>query len=253
MTSIIVLLLSLTITSCSLLSDKVSQIGQQPKLSKIAVYETDAPSHNLSMGRNDGFYDNRSLFMRGAESKPRKYSNSIWSEASSVSSRKIGDIISVNIAIKDQAKLDNQTQKSRSGKTSMGMPRLFGLQSKVSKMLDDSNGADSLIDMKSNNASNGSGKINRSERIQAVIAATVVSILPSGNLIIKGSQEVRVNYEAREVTIEGIVNPMDIDNKNIVKLEKIAEARISYGGKGHISEYQQDPYGKQLVDIVSPF
>ena len=89
--------------------------------------------------------------------------------------------------------------------------------------------------------------------MQTTIAVTVVKILSSGNLVVKGTQEVRVNFDVREVTIEGIVRPEDISTNNTVNLEQIAEARVSYGGRGQIFEYQQSPYGKQVLDIVSPF
>ena len=100
--------------------------------------------------------------------------------------------------------------------------------------------------------STGDGQIDRKETINTNVAATIIRILPNGNFLIKGSQEVRVNFELREITVAGIVRPEDII-ANSVDLDQIAEARVSYGGRGQISQYQQDPYGKQVLDIISPF
>jgi flagellar L-ring protein precursor FlgH len=110
-----------------------------------------------------------------------------------------------------------------------------------------------MLNLKSNGSDAGAGKVDRKETVQTTIAVTVIKVLSSGNLVIKGTQEVRVNFDVREITIEGIVRPEDISMDNKVKLEQIAEARVSYGGRGQIFEYQQAPYGKQVLDIVSPF
>ena len=111
----------------------------------------------------------------------------------------------------------------------------------------------SLIGISSTDNNNGLGKIDRKESVKTTIAATVVKILPNSNLVIKGTQEVRINYEVREVAVEGVVRPEDISSDNSVMLDQVAEARVTYGGRGIISDHQQPRYGKQVLDAVSPF
>ena len=110
-----------------------------------------------------------------------------------------------------------------------------------------------MVGLSSGMGSKGTGKIKRDEEIKLNVAATVTQVLPNGNLVIIGRQEMRVNYELRELQIAGIIRPEDIQTGNTISIEKIAEARISYGGRGHITDVQQERYGKQLLDIILPF
>ncbi|TIV92058.1 MAG: flagellar basal body L-ring protein, partial [Mesorhizobium sp.] len=105
----------------------------------------------------------------------------------------------------------------------------------------------------SSTETNADGEIKRSEDIELNVAAVVTEVLPNGNLMIRGSQEVRVNYELRVLTIAGMVRPSDIGAENTIPYERIAEARISYGGRGRASEVQQPAYGQQVLDQVLPF
>ena len=85
------------------------------------------------------------------------------------------------------------------------------------------------------------------------MAAVVTDVLPNGNLIISGSQEVRVNFEMRLLNVAGIVRPQDISRENTIAYDKIAEARVSYGGRGRIMEVQQPAVIQQIYDRVKPF
>lgn len=186
---------------------------------------------------------------------PHVKGNSLWQDTSADYFRdpramKIGDVVTVKIAIKDKASLDNTSERKRDNKNE------FNLNTGYDLNLPLLNGKrqgtiDSAIQSK--NGTKGEGAITRSESIELLVAAVVTGVLPNGNLVISGTQEVRVNYEVRVLTVEGLVRPRDISTENMVSYEKIAEARISYGGRGRITEIQQPPWGQQLWDKFWPF
>lgn len=157
-----------------------------------------------------------------------------------------GDIVTVQIEINDRAKLDNQSARNRSANKTLGLGAGYGTNALSGALSADAN-------MNSSTDFAGSGGTTRSETIDLSIAAVVVEELANGNLLIQGSQEVRVNAEMRVLTISGIVRPSDIGPENTINYERIAEARISYGGKGRITEVQQPPYGQQALDLYLPF
>ncbi|WP_422372659.1 flagellar basal body L-ring protein FlgH [Hoeflea sp.] len=155
----------------------------------------------------------------------------------------VGDILTVDLAINDRASFDNATDRSR--KNQSGIAAGFNIP--VIGVV----GAGDL-DYGSNTSTQGQGTTARSEQLRLRVAAVVTGILPNGNLVISGSQEVRVNHELRILNVAGIVRPLDVDHNNTVAYDKIAEARVSYGGRGRLTEVQQPPVGQQLVDIYSP-
>lgn len=157
-----------------------------------------------------------------------------------------GDILTVRIKINDRAKFKNQNDRSRTASRSLGFGADLGWDSYKTS----GKGTGSL---NSDTKTNADGAIERSETIELNVAAVVTEVLPNGNLVIKGSQEVRVNAELRVLTIAGIVRPSDIGAENTISYERIAEARISYGGRGRVSEIQQPAYGQQVLDQVLPF
>lgn len=164
----------------------------------------------------------------------------------------VGDIVTVLVQITDKATLSNKTDASRSASEGAGLPNIFGLETSIAKTLgvaDTSN----LLSANSTTANSGSGSMARSEAVQIQMAAVVTQILPNGLLAIAGRQEVRVNSELRELTVSGIVRPEDISSSNTITSEKIAEARISYGGRGTLSDVQQPRYGQQVLDILMPW
>lgn len=167
--------------------------------------------------------------------------------------RRVGDILTVRINIADSAQVNNSTSRTRSNNENLGVPNLLGLESKLGKVLPGAVDPANLVTAESGSGSTGTGQTQRRERIDMTVAAVVTSVLPNGNLVIRGKQEVRVNYELRELVIAGIVRPEDISVRNTIEHSQIAEARIAYGGRGHLSDVQQPRLGQQLLDMVLPF
>ena len=162
----------------------------------------------------------------------------------------VGDIVTVLISMNDKAQLGNSTARSQTTKDSGSIDWGFNSGSSSSSS---SQPSKALGDLASTSASQGQGNIDRSEQIQVSVAAVVTRVLPNGNLVISGSQEVRVNYELRQLTVAGIVNPADISLNNTIAYDRIAEARISNGGRGRVSDVQQPSWGQQLYDAIRPF
>ena len=134
-----------------------------------------------------------------------------------------------------------------------GIKNLLGLESQLTKVLPEGVTGPTLVDADTTSKSSGKGKSKREEKIEMKLAATVTQILPNGNMLIQGRQEVRVNFEKRVLELAGIIRPEDITTNNSISYDKIAEARISYGGKGQITDVQQPRYGQQVYDILFPF
>lgn len=167
--------------------------------------------------------------------------------------RSLGDILTVLIEIKDEAAISNTTSRSRSGSDSVSVEAAYGLTTIADTVLPGSNSLSPAVQASGSQDASGNGQISREEEITLRLAATVVDVLPNGHLVIRGSQEVRVNFELRDLQIAGIVRPEDISRRNVITYDKIADARIAYGGRGHLTDVQQPRYGQQIVDLVSPF
>ncbi|MEM6602710.1 MAG: flagellar basal body L-ring protein FlgH [Pseudomonadota bacterium] len=167
--------------------------------------------------------------------------------------RNIGDLLTVNIEIDDRAEVNNRTERSRDATEESSITAGFGIDRLIDKNLPSPLSVTPGLNASGIQQTNGEGRINRLERIELKIAAMVVDILPNGNFVIQGSQEVNVNYELRDLQISGIVRPHDISRKNTIGYDKIAEARIYYGGRGNVTELQQPRYGSQFFDVIAPF
>lgn len=164
-----------------------------------------------------------------------------------------GDILTVVIEIDDSASISNSTSRSRAGSESASAPNLLGIPQVVDRLLPGDASLANAADINSSSSSNGQGSVSRNESLELKVAATVTGVLQNGVLRIQGSQEVRVNFEIRELLVTGYVRPEDISRRNEITYDKIAAARISYGGRGQISDVQQPRYGQQIADIILPF
>ncbi|PWC42569.1 flagellar basal body L-ring protein FlgH [Azospirillum sp. TSO22-1] len=229
--------LSIGLGACS----RLANVGQEPALSQISNPGLNPEARVISMPMPQAASTEQipsSLWQAGSRSffrDPR--------------AKTTGDLLTVIINITDQAQMQNQTQRQRANEEKLGVPNFFGLETKLPGSMNPSN----LVNMDSTASSNGNGTIQRNERIAMRVAAVVTEVLPNGNFVIAGRQEVRVNYELREMRIAGVIRPEDVTNINTIDYDKIAEARITYGGRGQITDVQQPRYGQQVLDIVLPF
>lgn len=163
---------------------------------------------------------------------------------------KIGDILTVNIEIADSAQLKNTSARSRTSNTDTSLTAALGLEG---NLVGAGTSLSPGVDFGSTSSSNGTGSVNRQETVNLTVAAVITDILPNGNMVIGGSQEVRINNELRELLVSGVIRPEDVASDNTIAHTKIAEARISYGGRGDISAVQRDKYGKLIYDQITPF
>ncbi|MDP1875342.1 flagellar basal body L-ring protein FlgH [Phenylobacterium sp.] len=166
---------------------------------------------------------------------------------------RVGDIVTVQIEIDDRAQTSNSTSTNRSGGMQAGVPTFFGLESSLGRILPGAFDPANAISSSSSSNNSGSGSVSRAEKINLVIAAVVTAVLPNGNMMIQGTQEVRTNGEVRQLSVAGIIRPEDITSSNTIRHSQIAEARISYGGRGDISRVQRTPAGQAIVESFSPF
>ncbi|NOZ42656.1 MAG: flagellar basal body L-ring protein FlgH [Alphaproteobacteria bacterium] len=230
--------------------DRIANIGKAPDLAPINPDRV-IPQQNPPA-------DRAIRVIPRAKAKVYHTGNSLWRVGSKNFFRdqrasKVGDILTVNITINDKASIDNKTTRTRNNTDKANATKFLGLESKLDKILPSSVDPSSLIDMGSTTSNIGSGKVKRSETINLTLAAVVTQVLPNGNMVIQGRQEVRVNFEVRELTVMGVIRPEDISATNTIDHTQIAEARISYGGRGQLTDVQQPRYGSQLFDILFPF
>jgi flagellar L-ring protein precursor FlgH len=184
--------------------------------------------------------------------------NSLWRTGSrsffnDQRASRIGDIITVEIEIDDSAELSNSSNRQRSASTSAGVSNFFGLETAVGQVLNNAFDPSNMISADSDSSHNGQGAINREEKIELTVAAVIVDRLPNGNLVLAGRQEVRINGELRELTVSGIIRPEDVTANNRINHTQIAEARISYGGRGQISAVQRPNWGQRIGDAITPW
>ena len=236
--------LAASLTGCSV-AERLATVGQEPKLTNVQN-----PMQNPN-------YRPVSLPMPTQQSDIR-HANSLWRTGArqffkDQRAATVGDILTVTIAISDKAELSNSTTRTRDNSETAGLPSFLGYEGSLSRILPEAINPSSLVDMSSTTNSTGTGEISRDETINLKLAAVVTQRLPNGNLVVHGRQEMRVNFEVRELQIAGVIRPEDIASDNTISYDKIAEARISYGGRGHITDVQQPRYGQQVFDIIWPF
>jgi len=222
--------------------DRLSQIGEQPKLTAIEN-PTAQPGY-------------KPVQMPMPKPEVASYNaNSLWRNGSRAFFRdqraaRIGDLLTVTVNITDKANLQNETQRSRTAKENSNITDFIGAKTitQANKIL-----PGNLLATDSTSSADGKGSVNRQESLTTNVAAVVTQVLQNGNLVVEGRQEIRVNYEIRELIVAGVVRPEDIQSDNTIDSSKIAQARIAYGGHGQITDVQQPRYGSQVMDVLLPF
>jgi flagellar L-ring protein precursor FlgH len=236
--------LALTLGACNALT-RLSEVGQEPPLAAIrnpAVLHGNQP---IAMPMPPPLV---------VERKP----NSLWRPGSRAflkdqRASEVGDILTVVIEIEDDATISNSTNRSRTAGEDASATSILGYEASLAQVLPEAIDPTSLIDLDSSSNTQGAGSVKRDESINLRVAVLVTQVLPNGNLVIAGRQEVRVNFEIRELQVAGLIRPEDITSTNTISYDQIAEARIAYGGRGQITDVQQARYGQQLYDIIWPF
>ncbi len=241
MTKLNLMVLLVVLTGCG----KLGQVGRAPAFSPLeggtqysAMYASEMPEDVLPPGPSDG--------------------SSLWDAgtASLFGDRRAaqrGDILTVVIEIDDEASIRNSSGRSRSGSVNAGLPEFVGIPQRIDEGLPDGASMANAFETNSSSTFQGNGSVARKEKLTLRVAATVVEELPNGVLRIEGQQEVRVNFELRELVVTGYVRPIDVSRQNEITYDKIAGARIAYGGRGQITDMQQPTYGQQVADTVLPF
>jgi flagellar L-ring protein FlgH len=222
--------------------DKLRNVGKEPELQKIDPTSGQQP---ISWPRNE-------------DVRSKASHNSLWKQGSrdffrDQRARQVGDILTVKISVDDKAALDNKSQAKRDNSDSLSAGSVFGLEKQIFGAIPGKADPSSLLSVSGKADNSGEGTIERGEKVETELAAVVTNIMDNGNLVIYGSQEIRVNFEVRQVTVQGVIRTEDIDADNTIPASRIAEARVSYGGKGLISDVQQPRLGHQVIDILSPF
>jgi len=232
------------LTGCAALSDRIKQLGEPPALSPV-----DNPT------AKPGY---KPVQMPMPTPQPVVYNpNSLWRSGSRAffndqRAHVVGDLLTVKVNINDTAIFQDQTQLSRTTTEDSAITNFIGANalggSVATAVL-----PGSLLTANSNSQMNGQGTINRQDQLVTNVAAVVTQVLPNGNMVIEGKQEVRLNAEIRELIVAGVVRPEDIQSDNAIELQKIAEARVAYGGRGTLTNIQTERWGQQAVDIILPF
>ena len=233
--------LSLMLNGCGSLT-RLSEVGRPPTMSQTADPTKDPAWRPVSMP------------MPAREATPNE-ANSLWRSGSRAffkdqRAAQVGDIVTVLVDMNDNANLKNVTAATRSSAETGGMPQFFGMETLLPKTITD---PAKLLSVSSTNNNTGNGQIQRNEAVTLKLAGVVTQVLPNGNLVVAARQEFRVNHELRELQVTGVIRPQDIASNNTVKHDRMAEARIAYGGRGQLTEVQQARWGQQLMDILLPW
>jgi flagellar L-ring protein precursor FlgH len=220
---------------------KLSEVGRNPTMTP-----TDDPT-------KDPKWRPLTMPMPAPQPSPTE-ANALWRSGSRAffkdqRAAQVGDIVTVLVNMNDSANLKNNTTATRTSSDTAGLANLFGLEKIVPPTVSPA----ALLAAKSGNSNIGNGQIQRNEAVTLRLAGLVTQVLANGNLVVAARQEFMVNGELRDLQVTGVIRPQDIASDNTVPHDRMAEARISYGGRGQLTDLQRARWGQQMMDILMPF
>ena len=245
-----VLMMATSLSGCGNLMDRLSHLGEEPKVSPVQNPAERQPPVTMPMP---------------APVPLQQGANSLWRPGARAflkdgRASQVGDILTVILdtsATKDAVNISNETTETRGNKDTADTTNLLGYEKTLWGKLPGANKANvdptHLLDVNSARTMDGKGTIARTDTVTTALAAVVTQVLPNGNLVIQGSQEIRVNFETRVVMVGGVIRQADIQSDNTISHQRIAEARFVYGGRGQITDVQQPRWGSQVLDVLFPF
>ncbi len=237
-------ILALALSACGT-ATKLSQIGETPPMTTIQDPQQQPGYRPVSLPMPQPLVNER---------RP----NSLWQAGSRAffkdqRAANVGDILTVIVSFDEKGKFDNNSTLQRNNSLASAAPQLMGFQNQIQKILPSAANMSNLVQGSGNSNTVATTEASREEQVQLRVATEVTQVLPNGNLVVQGRQEIRVNFEVRDLQIAGVLRPQDITAINTVTYDQLAEARISYGGRGQQTDMQQPRYGQQFFDIIDPF
>ena len=231
---------TLALTGCGGLK-KLSELGRPPAMDPTADPTADPKWRPVTMP------------MPNPQPTPNN-PNSLWRSGSRAffkdqRAAQVGDIVTVLVNMNDAANLKNVTSAARASGENAAMPNFFGLEALVPPNVNPA----SLLKANSDNNNTGTGQIQRNEAVTLRLAGVVTLVLPNGNLVVAARQQFVVNNELRDLQVTGVIRPQDIASDNTVLHDRMAEARIAYGGRGQLTDLQRARWGQQMIDILMPW
>jgi flagellar L-ring protein precursor FlgH len=144
--------------------------------------------------------------------------------------RHIGDVVTIVLSEATNAQKSATTKTQKSTSNTLPGVSLFGSPVTI-------HGAQ-VLSGNINDASkfDGEGNSAQSNSLTGYITATVAKVLPNGNLYIKGEKKIWINQGQENVVLSGVIRPIDLAPDNSIPSSRVANARISYGGKGAIND-----------------
>ncbi len=244
MRRLLLMMMPLATIACSG-AERLSRLGDPPEMASVTNPTADPRWRPVSMPMPN-------------PQDPPLANNSLWRPGSRTFLRDqraatVGDLVTVLVSVADEAELENRSIRSRDNSEGMGIPQMLGLQASYGRLFPAGIDPSRLVEANSTSGVNGTGQIRRNGTVTLRVATTVTQVLPNGNLVLMGRQQLRVNSELRDLTIGGVIRPQDIASDNTIRHDRLAEARISYGGRGTISDVQRPRTGQELLDIILPF